>query len=158
MRVYSVRPLPPASRPSRAAEPFLWLQRGHFYAATRPAPNVETIGQNRTSTASSANPSENGSKSSSGAGMLPPSKESHTAAHRGKQGGFLCGVFMAFLSYLFFYFRDDFCCTALFLCYNGKKRIYPHGRENNANTFYPGCVLLFFQDKRDTIAQEAPFC
>ena len=39
-----------------------------------------------------SNSPESGSKSFSWAGMLPSPKESHTAAHRGKYGGFLCGV------------------------------------------------------------------
>ena len=34
VRVYSVRPLSPASRPRRAAKPILWLQRGHFCVAS----------------------------------------------------------------------------------------------------------------------------
>jgi len=37
-----------------------------------------------------SNSPESGSKSFSGAGMLPSPKESHTAAHRGKHGVLLC--------------------------------------------------------------------
>ena len=51
VRVHSVRPLSPASRPRRAAEPFLWLQRGHFCVTMQSIPNAETIGQQRVDTA-----------------------------------------------------------------------------------------------------------
>ena len=88
MRVYSVRSFLRRRGPAGLREPFLWLQRGHF-ALPVVCPKhgnirVATGGHNVLS-----NSPEIGSKSLSGVGMLPPPKESHTAAHRGKQGGLL---------------------------------------------------------------------
>ena len=58
-----------------------------FLRCHRSVPNMETIGQQRANTEPPANPLKSGSKAFSGAGMLPSPKESHTTAHRGKQGG-----------------------------------------------------------------------
>ena len=75
--------------PAGLREPFLWLQRGHFCAVTRPVPNVETIGQNRTSTASSANPSRAARSPSLVLGYCPPLKN-RTQRLTGANTGFFC--------------------------------------------------------------------
>ena len=84
MRVYSVRPLSPASRPRRAAGAYSLVTAWSFLRCHTACPKRGNNWAKLDEHSVLCKSAKSGSKSFSGVGILPSPKESHTAAHKGK--------------------------------------------------------------------------